>query len=158
MPRRVSMPAADDLFRPTVVPDAPETPEQGEPSEVPPGRRGEAGGQAHPSGRERHDEKITVYVSADELVDIEQARLVLRREHGVAVDRGRLVREAVAEMLVDLEAHGEDSVVVQRLTQAYPVLDSPLRDRALRGPARRGGAGFAVAWTTSRARSTCCSA
>ena len=43
------------------------------------------------------------------------ARLVLRAEHGVAVDRGRLVREAVAEMLIDLEAHGEDSVVVTRL-------------------------------------------
>jgi hypothetical protein len=67
------------------------------------------------SGRERHDEKITVYVSQDELVAIEQARLVLRAEHGVAVDRGRLVREAVAEMLIDLEAHGEDSVVVSRL-------------------------------------------
>jgi hypothetical protein len=67
------------------------------------------------SGRERHDEKITVYISADELVALEQARLVLRAEHGVAVDRGRLVREAVAEMLLDLEAHGGDSVVVQRL-------------------------------------------
>jgi len=70
------------------------------------------------TGRERHDEKITVYVSQDELVAIEQARLVLRAEHGVAVDRGRLVREAVAEMLIDLEAHGEDSVVVSRLRPA----------------------------------------
>lgn len=67
------------------------------------------------TGRVRHDEKITVYVSADELVALEQARLVLRAEHGVAVDRGRLVREAIAEMLIDLEAHGEASVVVQRL-------------------------------------------
>ena len=67
------------------------------------------------SGRERHEEKITVYVSPEELVAIEQARLVLRAEHGVAVDRGRLVREAVAEMLIDLETHGEQSVVVQRL-------------------------------------------
>lgn len=67
------------------------------------------------SGRERHDEKITVYVSPEELVALEQARLVLRAEHGVAVDRGRLVREAVAEMLLDLETHGEDSVVVARL-------------------------------------------
>jgi hypothetical protein len=67
------------------------------------------------SGRERHDEKITVYVSPEELVAIEQARLVLRAEHGVAVDRGRLVREAVAEMLIDLDAHGDASVVVQRL-------------------------------------------
>jgi hypothetical protein len=67
------------------------------------------------SGRERHDEKITVYVSQEELVAIEQARLVLRAEHGIAVDRGRLVREAVAEMLIDLGAHGADSVVVTRL-------------------------------------------
>jgi hypothetical protein len=70
---------------------------------------------ARTSGRERHDEKITVYVSQDELVALEQARLVLRAEHGVAVDRGRLVREAVAEMLIDLEAHGEASVVANRL-------------------------------------------
>ena len=67
------------------------------------------------SGRERHDEKITVYVAPEELFAIERARLVLRAEHGVAIDRGRLVREAVAEMLIDLEAHGEDSVVVRRL-------------------------------------------
>ena len=67
------------------------------------------------SGRERHDEKITVYVAPEELFALEQARLVLRAEHGIPIDRGRLVREAVAEMLVDLEAHGEDSVVVRRL-------------------------------------------
>ena len=74
-----------------------------------------AGAARRTTGRERHDEKITVYVSPDELVAIEQARLVLRADHGVAVDRGRLVREAVAEMLIDLDAHGEASVVVQRL-------------------------------------------
>ncbi len=67
------------------------------------------------TGRERHEEKITVYVSSDELFALEQARLVLRAEHGIAMDRGRLVREAVAEMLLDLEANGEASVVVRRL-------------------------------------------
>jgi hypothetical protein len=67
------------------------------------------------SGRERHEEKITVYVSVDELVALEQARLVLRAEHGIAVDRGRLVREAIAEMLLDLDQHGAESVVVSRL-------------------------------------------
>jgi hypothetical protein len=67
------------------------------------------------TGRERHAEKITVYVSPDELFALEQARLVLRAEHGIAVDRGRLVREAVAEMLIDLDSHGDDSVVVNRL-------------------------------------------
>ena len=54
-------------------------------------------------------------MTPEELFALEQARLVLRAEHGIAIDRGRLVREAVAEMLIDLEAHGEDSVVVQRL-------------------------------------------
>jgi hypothetical protein len=67
------------------------------------------------SGRERHDEKITVYVSSEELFALERARLVLRSEHGIAVDRGRMVREAVAELLVDLDAHGDDSILVRRL-------------------------------------------
>ena len=69
-----------------------------------------------PSGRQRHDEKITVYVSPDELVDLEQARLNLRAEYGLAVDRGRIVREALAMILADLEAHGDESTLVQRLT------------------------------------------
>src|SRR6202000_1130258 len=47
------------------------------------------------SGRERHDEKITVYCSPEELLDLETARLRLRGEHGLAVDRGRIVREAL---------------------------------------------------------------
>ena len=67
------------------------------------------------SGRVRHDEKMTVYVTADELLDIEHARLSLRRDQGLAVDRGRFVREAIAIVLADLEANGDDSVLVQRL-------------------------------------------
>ena len=63
----------------------------------------------------RHDEKMTVYVTADELLDIEHARLTLRRDQGLAVDRGRLVREAIAMALADLEVHGDDSDLVQRL-------------------------------------------
>ena len=39
---------------------------------------------------------MTVYVTADELLDLEHARLSLRRHQGLAVDRGRLVREAIA--------------------------------------------------------------
>ena len=68
-----------------------------------------------PSGRVRHDEKMTVYVTADELLDIEHARLSLRRHQGLAVDRGRLVREAIAMALADLEVNGDDSVLVDRL-------------------------------------------
>jgi hypothetical protein len=68
-------------------------------------------------GRERakHDEKITVYISADELVALESARLTLRAQHGVAADRGRIVREAVSVLLADLVEHGDDSVLVRRL-------------------------------------------
>ncbi|MFM9367969.1 hypothetical protein [Streptomyces sp. Da 82-17] len=77
-------------------------------------RRGRAAAR-RPSGRERHDEKITVYVSAEELMDLEHARLVLRGEHGLAVDRGRIVREAVAVVLADLESRGEASILVRRL-------------------------------------------
>ena len=66
----------------------------------------------------RHDEKMTVYVTAEELLDLEHARLLLRRDHDLAVDRGRIVREAVAIALADLDARGEDSTLVQRLMQA----------------------------------------
>ncbi|MGW3955919.1 hypothetical protein ACWEKM_34550 [Streptomyces sp. NPDC004752] len=81
---------------------------------TPPRKRGRAAAR-RPSGRERHDEKITVYVSAEELMDLEHARLVLRGEHGLAVDRGRIVREAVAVVLADLESRGDASILVRRL-------------------------------------------
>ena len=115
MARRVSMPSADDLFRPTA--DG----EQAAPEQGPRRVRAVADdtdtvetGPKRPSGRVRHDEKMTVYVTSDELLDIEHARLTLRR-HGLAVDRGRLVREALALVLADLEATGADSPLVQRL-------------------------------------------
>ena len=96
---------------------------RGEPAPVAPGpapmapvgplKRGRpARGRAE---RTRHDEKITVYISADELVALESARLALRATHGVAADRGRIVREAVSVLLADLAEHGEDSVLVRRL-------------------------------------------
>jgi hypothetical protein len=116
--RRVSLPAADELFRGNrhhngtsremvVVPERIE-PAENETAAETAARRS--------SGRVRHDEKMTVYVTADELLDIEHARLSLRRHQGLAVDRGRLVREAIAIVLADLEANGDDSVLVQRLT------------------------------------------
>ncbi len=73
--------------------------------------------ERRPSGREQHDEKITVYCSADELFDLETARLSLRGEHGLVVDRGRIVREAVAIILADLDAKGDDSILVRRLRE-----------------------------------------
>jgi hypothetical protein len=89
-----------------VEPDAPA---------VRPVRIGRRSAEARPTGRERHDEKITVYCSPEELLQIEQARLTLRGSHSLAVDRGRIVREAIAVVLADLEAKGESSILVRRL-------------------------------------------
>jgi len=122
--RRVSLPTADDLFRPTS--EETETEAAAAVAAVPEQKATKTGPRAVPakapakaprssSGRVRHDEKMTVYVTADELVDIEHARLMLRRDHGLAVDRGRLVREALAIVLADLEQHGDDSELVRRL-------------------------------------------
>jgi hypothetical protein len=71
-----------------------------------------------PSGREKHDEKITVYCSSEELFELERARLALRGDHGLVVDRGRIVREAVALVLADLDAKGESSIIVRRLRES----------------------------------------
>ena len=109
MSRRVSLPGAAELFRDTksakplsaVPPVPPEPP-------APPKPRG--------SGRVKHDEKITVYVSEKELLALEQARLTLRARHGMAVDRGRIVREAIAAALEDLETNGGESDMVRRLS------------------------------------------
>lgn len=112
MSRRVNMPTADDLFRPTAPErarlEAVDKPTPAVAEEPPRGVRS--------SGRVRHDEKMTVYVTADELLEIEHARLSLRRMQGMAVDRGRLVREAIAIALADLEENGDESVLVQRLS------------------------------------------
>ena len=78
-------------------------------------RRVVADAERRPSGRERHDEKITVYLSPEELMDLERARLTLRGDHAMAVDRGRIVREALAVVLADLDDKGESSILVRRL-------------------------------------------
>jgi hypothetical protein len=123
--RRASLPGAAELFRAT-------SPNQDEPIAAAPHpgvgaiapstsprtvRRMRAVADRGPSGRERHDEKITVYCSPEELVELESARLALRAEHGLAIDRGRIVREAIAVVLADLEAKGDASILVRRLRQ-----------------------------------------
>ena len=73
-------------------------------------------GHRHATGREAHNQKITVYMSSEELLDLEHARLTLRGL-GISVDRGRLVREAIAVLLADLDTRGEASVLATRLSQ-----------------------------------------
>ena len=109
MNRRASLPGADELFRPTSEPGR----ERG------PARRKEPAAEdsaPEASGRVRHDQKITVYLTGQELLDLEQARLRLRAEFDIAVDRGRIVREGVAELLQDLHDRGPDAAIVRRLS------------------------------------------
>ena len=137
MTRRASLPGADELFRntapslsavrevavePTVVspssqPAAPVSPSTSRSKKgvrsIP--RRRVTQTDKSPTGRERHDEKITVYLSPDELFDLDQARLMLRGDLGLAVDRGRIVRESIAVIIADLESKGEQSILARRL-------------------------------------------
>ncbi|WP_099908328.1 hypothetical protein [Streptomyces sp. TLI_171] len=112
--RTADVPAARPEAAPAAAAGRAEDPAEAARRAAPATVRGR-GRARRPSGRERHDEKITVYVSAEELMDLEHARLVLRGEHGLAVDRGRVVREAISVVLADLEQRGEASILVRRL-------------------------------------------
>jgi hypothetical protein len=96
--RRVSLPGVHELLRPATRDQA-----------APDGRQA--------SGREAHPQKITVYLSAEELLDLERARITLRAR-GLSLDRGRMVREAIAVLLADLDAGVESSMLARRLRQS----------------------------------------
>ncbi len=70
-----------------------------------------------------------MYLSAAELLDLEHARLALRR-FGFVLDRGRLVREAIAILLADLDARGTDSLVARRLRASLGAVDGRAADGA----------------------------
>ncbi len=136
MSRRISLPGADELFRKTTLSAVPQradgdvevaatnhpthptspvaTPTKSKGVRTTPRRRPNQLDRS-PSGREKHDEKITVYLSPEELFDLEHARLILRGDLGLAVDRGRIVREAIAIVIADLEAKGDQSIIARRL-------------------------------------------
>ena len=101
--RRVSLPGVAELFRPAA-----------------PGP--DDGDLRLASGREKHTQKITVYLSAEELLDLERARLALLR-YGAAADRGRIVREAIAVLLADLDARGQESLLARRVARGLAAGD-----------------------------------
>ncbi len=133
MTRRASLPSADELFRTNspalsaVRQSAPEPVAETPTTSIAPTRSSSKKGvrtiprrrvtavEKSPTGRERHDEKITIYLSSDELFDLDQARLMLRGDLGLAVDRGRIVRESIAVIVADLEAKGDQSILARRL-------------------------------------------
>lgn len=132
MTRRASLPGADELFKQNspalsavreIAPEATPVAAPAAPTATPKAKKGVrsiprrrvVSVDKSPSGRERHDEKITVYLSPDELFDLDQARLSLRGDLGLAVDRGRIVRESIAVIIADLEQKGDQSILARRL-------------------------------------------
>ena len=134
MTRRASLPGADELFRANTPalsavrqvaePIQTSAPVSAVTQNATPktkkgvrtiSRRRVTAAEKSPSGRELHEEKITVYLSSDELFDLDQARLMLRGDLGLAVDRGRIVRESIAVIIADLEAKGDQSILARRL-------------------------------------------
>ena len=115
MKGRASLPGADELFRVTSIDGTKGSRARGAKRSASDDTSDAASRERMPSGRQRHEEKITFYCTAEELMDLENARLVLRRQHQIAVDRGRLVREALAQVLSELERDGADAALVKRL-------------------------------------------
>jgi hypothetical protein len=109
--RRVSLPGVAELLRPAAAPGP------------------DGGDQRLASGREKHTQKITVYLSAEELLDLERARLALLR-YGAAADRGRIVREAIAVLLADLDARGKESLLARRIVTANKVANTASEESA----------------------------
>jgi len=124
--RRVSLPGVAELLRPAA--------------------RGPDGGDLRrASGREKHTQKITVYLSAEELLDLERARLALLR-YGASADRGRIVREAIAVLLADLDARGQESLLARRIAAAS-ISDhnsSPDHNSSGHDAVGRGGTGESI--------------
>lgn len=59
------------------------------------------------TGRVSHPHKITIYLSADELLRLEYAAAQLRIRDGIKVDRGHVVREALGMVLDDYDDAGK---------------------------------------------------
>lgn len=117
MSPRASLPGAEELFRRTSSERKPVASRQQEakatnlqvakpvsPAETP---------ERKPP---KHEEKVTFYCTPADLVALDSARLKLRAEHGVAADRGRIVRAALSYVLEDFDARAEDSILLRRLS------------------------------------------
>ena len=121
MSRRASLPGADELFRRTSPERAAESRKPAPAPKVAPKVDKSTKPQIAsvtevPRKAPKHDEKVTFYCTAEDLMALEKTRLSLRAEHGVAADRGRIVRAALSYVLEDFEARAEDSILLRRLS------------------------------------------
>ena len=115
MSRRARLPGADELFRST----APGEPRPG--GQVDKSTSLQVAEEAFEAGEgkkaPKHDAKVTFYCTAEDLTALERARLSLRADHGIAADRGRMVRAALAYVIEDFETRGADSVLLRQLRE-----------------------------------------
>ncbi len=121
MSRRASLPGAEELFRRTTAERAKQGrstagAEQKKSTKLQVAKSPEPGPESQPKAP-KHDEKVTFYCTSDDLMGLESARLRLRSEFSTAADRGRIVRAALAYMLEDFEARGEDSILLRLLDE-----------------------------------------
>jgi hypothetical protein len=97
VPRRASLPGAEELFRRTTSEKARSARPESEP--VDKATKLQVASTGAPERSEpkapRHEEKVTFYCTAEDLMQLERARLSLRSEHGIGADRGRIDREAL---------------------------------------------------------------
>ena len=132
MTRRASLPGADELFRNTAEEEQPPAPKQA-PVDGDMSLRGLGASETNRQGlesakvergespkrdgamRPKHEEKVTFYCTPEELTRLERARLVLRAEHRLPTDRGRIVRASLSEVLDEFEVRGAESSLVRRL-------------------------------------------
>jgi hypothetical protein len=119
--RRASLPGADELFRktsdrPRETRPSSETSKQDAKSTKLQVATAASEAPVAQSKAPKHEEKITFYCTPDDLMAIERTRLELRADYGVTADRGRIVRAALAYVLEDFTARGEDSVLLRKLS------------------------------------------
>lgn len=122
MSPRASLPGAEELFRRTsgaerARREPEERPQEAKSTKLQVATPETTPAPSPPRRGPKHDEKITFYCTGDELMAIERARLKLRSEHGVAADRGRIVRAALGYVLEDFDARSDDSILLRKLTE-----------------------------------------
>ncbi len=124
MSRRASLPGAEELFRRTsgetgrpAKQERQQEPKSTKLQVATPDVAPEESQAGPPRRGPKHDEKVTFYCTSQELMDLERARLKLRADHGVAADRGRIVRAALAYVLEDFDARSDDSILLRKLAE-----------------------------------------
>ena len=122
MSRRASLPGADELFRrtteraPAAQPEPAVSPRPS-PQVAKSTKLQVATDPATERKAPKHDEKVTFYCTGEDLMALERTRLKLRSDHGIAADRGKIVRAALAYVLEDFDARADDSLLLRKLAE-----------------------------------------